>query len=106
VGQAAISVDSLEKLFPPTRSGWRAFVQPFERPTVVALAGLSVEVRDGEALALLAANGAGKSTLLRVLATLLLPTRGSAHVAGYDAAREPSRLAAWTPSPPWSFAAS
>ncbi|MGH9676181.1 MAG: ABC transporter ATP-binding protein, partial [Candidatus Acidiferrum sp.] len=78
--------------FPPARSGWRAFVQPFEKPTAVALAGVSFEVRQGEALALLGANGAGKSTLLRILATLLLPSSGAAHVAGHDAAREPSAV--------------
>jgi ABC-type multidrug transport system ATPase subunit len=88
VPEPAITVESLEKYFPPTRSGWRAFVQPFEKPTAVALAGVSFEVREGEALALLGANGAGKSTLLRILATLLLPTRGSARVAGHDAVRE------------------
>jgi ABC-type multidrug transport system ATPase subunit len=88
VTEAAIAVDSLEKSFPPARSGWRAFVQPFEKPTVVALSGVSFEVREGEALALVGANGAGKSTLLRILATLLLPSRGSARIAGHDAARE------------------
>jgi ABC-type multidrug transport system ATPase subunit len=84
VPEAAITVESLEKSFPPARSGWRAFFQPFEKPTAVALAGVSFEVRDGEALALLGANGAGKSTLLRILATLLVPTRGHARVAGHD----------------------
>jgi ABC-type multidrug transport system ATPase subunit len=92
VPQAAIAIDSLEKTFPPTRSGWRTFLQPFEQPTAVALAGLSFEVREGEALALLGTNGAGKSTLLRILATLLLPTRGAARVAGFDAVREPREV--------------
>lgn len=86
--EPTIAVDSLEKSFPPARSGWRAFLQPFEKPTVVALSGVSFELKEGEALALLGANGAGKSTLLRILATLLLPTRGSARVAGHDAARD------------------
>ena len=92
VPEPAIAIESLEKLFPPTRSGWRTFLQPFENPTAVALAGLSFEVRQGEALALLGANGAGKSTLLRILATLLLPTRGSARLAGYDAVHQPKEV--------------
>ena len=89
VSETAIRVDALEKYFPPTRSGWRAFLQPFEKPTIAALAGISFEVRPGEAIALLGANGAGKSTLLRILATLLLPTRGSAQIAGHDAVLDP-----------------
>lgn len=92
VPEPAIVIESLEKSFPPTRSGWRTFLQPFEKPTAVALSGLSFEVHEGEALALLGANGAGKSTLLRILATLLLPTRGAARVAGYDAVREPKEV--------------
>ena len=84
VAEAAISVESLEKMFPPARSGWRILLQPFEKPTSLALAGLSLEVREGEAMAVLGANGAGKSTLLRILATLLVPTAGRARVAGYD----------------------
>jgi len=39
-----------------------------------------------------ARNGAGKTTLLRVLATLLLPTRGSAQVEGYDAVSNPAAV--------------
>jgi ABC-type multidrug transport system ATPase subunit len=85
----AIAVDSLYKSFPPARSGWRAFLQPFEKATTIALADVSFEVRQGESLALLGANGAGKSTLLRILATLLLPSSGAVTVAGHDAAREP-----------------
>lgn len=84
VTQAAILVDSVKKSFPPARSGWRAFLQPFEKPTATALAGISFEVQEGEALALLGANGAGKSTLLRILATLLLPTSGHAYVSGHE----------------------
>ena len=84
----AISVEALEKWFPPTHSGWRAFLQPFAVPTSAALQGVSFEVSQGEAVALLGANGAGKTTLLRILATLLLPTKGSARIAGNDAVRD------------------
>jgi ABC-type Na+ transport system ATPase subunit NatA len=37
----------------------------------------------------LGANGAGKSTILRILATLLIPTRGQAFVSGHDTAKDP-----------------
>jgi len=63
-------------------------MQPFETPSVIALAGISFEVRPGEAFAQFGANGAGKSTLLRILATLLLPTKGRAKIAGHDAVRD------------------
>lgn len=89
VTENAVAVEAIEKFFPPARSGWRAFLQPFEKATVAALAGISFRVRRGEALALLGANGAGKSTLLRILATLLVPTRGNAQIAGHDAVRNP-----------------
>jgi sodium transport system ATP-binding protein len=88
VREIAIAIDHLEKSFPPARSGWRAMLQPFEKPTSRALADVSFEVREGEALGLLGANGAGKSTLLRIIATLLLPTRGAARVAGFNTVDE------------------
>jgi ABC-type multidrug transport system ATPase subunit len=84
VTRAAISIESLGKSFPPARSGWRAFLQPFEKPSLAALSDVALEVREGEAVALLGANGAGKSTLLRIVATLLLPTHGYVRVAGCD----------------------
>ena len=86
---AAIVLRQLEKYYPPQRSGFAAFLQPFERATRPALKGLSFEVHQGEAVALLGANGAGKSTILRILATLLLPTRGQASVAGHDTSQDP-----------------
>ena len=43
-----------------------------------ALAGVSVRVEAGRAVAVLGSNGAGKSTLLRILATALRPSYGTA----------------------------
>ena len=92
MSEYAIAIDSLEKSFPPVLSGWRAFLQPFSAPTLPALRGISLRVKPGEAVALLGTNGAGKSTLLRILATLLLPTRGTALVAGFDSVRDPAAV--------------
>jgi ABC-type branched-subunit amino acid transport system ATPase component len=48
------------------------------------LFGISLEVRRGEALALLGTNGAGKSTLLRAMVGLEKPTRGAIRYFGED----------------------
>jgi len=50
---------------------------------------LSFEVRPGEVYGLLGPNGAGKTTTLRMLATLLVPTGGTATVAGFDIRSQP-----------------
>jgi len=92
VSDSAITIDSLDKSFPQTKRGWRAFLQPFSEPTVKAVNGISLQVKQGEAVALLGVNGAGKSTLLRILATLLLPSGGNAVVCGFDVAKEPAEV--------------
>jgi sulfate transport system ATP-binding protein len=49
-----------------------------------ALAGVSLEARDGEFLALLGPSGSGKTTLLRVLAGLDKPDHGCVFLDGSD----------------------
>jgi ABC-2 type transport system ATP-binding protein len=51
---------------------------------VHAVAGIDLEVADGEIYAFLGPNGAGKTTTVRMLTTLLRPTAGWARVAGHD----------------------
>jgi ABC-2 type transport system ATP-binding protein len=57
-----------------------------------ALNGVSFDVRPAELFGLLGPNGSGKTTLFRVLSTLMIPTSGSATIAGIDAVREPGAL--------------
>jgi len=51
---------------------------------LAAVDDVSFHVNVGECFGLLGPNGAGKSTLIRMLTTLLLPSSGSARVAGRD----------------------
>jgi ABC-2 type transport system ATP-binding protein len=53
-----------------------------------AVSDVSLSVNPGQVLALLGPNGAGKTTTVRMLAAILTPTAGSAHVAGYDVVRQ------------------
>lgn len=49
---------------------------------VNVLHGMDIEVRKGEAVALLGANGAGKSTLMRILSGLMPPREGHIRMDG------------------------
>ena len=51
---------------------------------VVALDGLSLDVRGGEIFGLLGPNGAGKSTTVGILTTRVRPTNGQAWIGDYD----------------------
>ena len=85
---SALAVEDVVKYFPVPQTGARAFLNPFSPLTHPALLGVSFQVEPGEVAALIGANGSGKSTVLRILATLLVPTRGCARVSGYDVERQ------------------
>ncbi len=59
---------------------------------VEAVAGVDLNVVRGEIFGFLGPNGAGKTTTLRMLATLLPPSGGTAHVAGCDLATQPGKI--------------
>jgi ABC-2 type transport system ATP-binding protein len=52
--------------------------------SVKALNDVSFEVPKGELFGFIGPDGAGKTTLFRILATLVLPDKGTASVEGFD----------------------
>src|SRR5713101_9621867 len=77
---ASVEVENLRRVFESKQN------------KVVALDGISLQVRPGEIFGVLGPNGAGKTTMIRILSTLLLPTSGSAKVMGFDVAKEPEKV--------------
>jgi ABC-2 type transport system ATP-binding protein len=59
---------------------------------VSVLHDVSFTVRRGTVFALLGANGSGKTTTINVLTTLIKADGGTANVAGFDVAEQPSKV--------------
>jgi ABC-2 type transport system ATP-binding protein len=83
----AIETRALRKVYDPAPVRGRKKTAPAAAP-VIALDALDLEVRDGEFFGLLGPNGAGKTTTIGILTTRVLPTSGSATVAGFDVLRD------------------
>ncbi|MBQ9217545.1 MAG: ABC transporter ATP-binding protein [Muribaculaceae bacterium] len=59
---------------------------------VTALDDVSFSVDKGEVFGLIGPDGSGKTTMFRILCTLLLPDRGTAHVEGFDTVSQLSAI--------------
>ncbi|MFE1269273.1 ABC transporter ATP-binding protein [Streptomyces sp. NPDC058758] len=70
-GQVVVRLDGVHKEYGDTK----------------ALDGLDLEIRAGEAVAVMGPSGCGKSTLLNMVAGLDRPTTGTVHVNGEDLGR-------------------
>jgi ABC-2 type transport system ATP-binding protein len=55
---------------------------------VEAVRGVSFGIEQGELFGLLGPNGAGKTTTIKMLITLLIPTKGTASVLGFDVVKD------------------
>ncbi len=60
--------------------------------SLVAVDHLTFSCPSGAIFGLLGPNGAGKSTLIKMLTTLLLPSEGTARVAGFDLVQHPEAV--------------
>jgi len=58
----------------------------------LAVAGVELEVEQGEIFGLVGPNGAGKTTTLKMLATLLVPSAGDAEVGGHSIRKDPDAV--------------
>jgi len=76
----AVETNALTRVFEPKKKK--------EGKSVTALNSVDLRIERGELFGLLGPNGAGKTTLLKILSTLLLPTAGKAHVAGFDVEKD------------------
>lgn len=83
----AIQVKNLKRIY-------RARIGVFKRTVkeVVAVEDISFDIEPGELFGLLGPNGAGKTTTVKMLATLLIPTAGSASVLGNDVVRDANEV--------------
>ena len=59
---------------------------------IEAVDSIDLRIPRGEIYGFLGPNGAGKTTLVRMLITLLLPSSGSATVAGFDIVKQPNDI--------------
>lgn len=60
----------------------------------VAVKDVNLHTEPGNILAILGPNGAGKTTTIRMLTSILVPTSGTAKVAGFDVVTHPSQVRA------------
>jgi ABC-2 type transport system ATP-binding protein len=95
---AAIETRGLGKIYAPAGKptagagawqGGRGATVPDGTGATPALDALDLTVHEGEFFGLIGPNGAGKTTTIGILTTRVLPTSGSASVAGADVVRDP-----------------
>lgn len=89
MSKIALSLTTVDKSFKRFQHpGWRALdalgcpVSSKRYDVFMALRDISLEVKQGEKVALIGRNGAGKSTLLRLISGQVQPTRGQIQVYG------------------------
>ena len=79
----AIEVKNLQRVY-------RARIGVIKRSIkeVMAVEDISFDIKSGELFGLLGPNGAGKTTTVKMLATLLIPTKGTATIMGHDVVKD------------------
>ena len=83
----AIEVKNLQRVY-------RARIGVIKRSIkeVIAVEDISFSIKSGELFGLLGPNGAGKTTTVKMLATLLIPTKGTATILGNDVVKDANEV--------------
>jgi ABC-2 type transport system ATP-binding protein len=83
----AIEVKNLKRVY-------RARIGVIKRSIkeVMAVEDISFDIKSGELFGLLGPNGAGKTTTVKMLATLLIPTKGTATILDYDVVKDANEV--------------
>jgi ABC-2 type transport system ATP-binding protein len=84
----AIEAHALTKRFRTLHTYRDLVFYPWRKAAHLAVDHISLQIERGELFGLLGQNGAGKTTLIKMLCTALLPSSGSAAIAGYDVVRQ------------------
>jgi ABC-2 type transport system ATP-binding protein len=77
-----IHTESLSKQFPGGKN----------RPPVVAVTNLNLDIPAGEVFGFLGPNGAGKTTTIRMLTSLIAPTSGHAVINGFEVGKQDTEI--------------
>ena len=88
-----LEVDGLSKDFIPPLSFRKLIGLDFRhRRQTRALEDVSFSLKKGKILGVLGPNGAGKTTLLKILATLILPDKGSVLINGWSVGIDDNKI--------------
>ena len=88
-GEAIVSLEHVTKEFVPSKPP--------------ALKEIHATLPKGKIVGLVGPDGAGKTTLIRLIAALLLPTKGEVSVAGYDTVKDAEAIHCLTGYMPQKF---
>jgi ABC-2 type transport system ATP-binding protein len=78
----------ITKYYPEQLSIRALLTLRLKRRKKLVLDTVSFDVHRGEIFGIIGPNGAGKTTILKILCRLTIPTRGTAHVCGYNIDRD------------------
>jgi putative spermidine/putrescine transport system ATP-binding protein len=88
---AAVRLEGLVKQFGNDAAGRRVAKAINAGPgeAIIAVAGIDLEIQDGEFFSMLGPSGSGKTTTLRMIAGFEIPTKGRILLHGEDVSKKP-----------------